>query len=806
MKIFSLRLVGLAVAALIFYPTLIFAAPADTSPYYTDPVNSYVQDQVSNDMSSLNSFLCFLGGVAPHLMVNQGDYLALVDMNSCESSGSGSQSSNQGIQYLTVQANSSRSSNSSPMKSKIWLESIVGGGTLRYPMYITATQAPSRNYPYGIFRFDYCFTGTLGSVALNCTDRVGFIEGSRTGLAYYTSSKNNDGTYDEVILGLDATSSSNSGHGIVVKNHDNSLTSDVTLFAYSDAYFYRDDGSLAAGAAGQCFSRSLRNAEESAWRYGLYYADTGARFEHSSGFPIEYLHTDGVTYNGYISYYGLSLSVTPPNGATINQISYNTNPPTKTAYKLLQTAGKLVKYSTNYKTLANLNKIPIWYYSRSAMPINTIAGSATPTISVTPANKYIEVYWDDTVGNKYFVVSAVYNSTTYNMEPLTVPGYLTNTAIAGDAAGSGVNGWSQLVGGNFSIKGTAFAALNSTKSATSVITQSQDVVYPKDFAAITASGGLKCIGDCPTSSTINSFTPNFWATFSALNNYSYTLDVASGNMLDATNAAVANTIDSTSRYTGRLVTNTDILYIGTQKSCASVSCSQSDVDLLSNRLDTGGNPVPYSYYVWQTSTNYWDQMAFLYTGTDTTNTVNFYAPLPVKFTVPNSTKYGTLAGSTTILQYDSFGSLWGIPNKCTDIRDNTDCVHSALLTATVGTCLIGTTYDPACSSAITPYASQRWTPSFSIPFSLTEGYVTADIDQLPLIAKDTQLLVKALDKEARLAKVNKNICTVLGLAEPAKLNKLASYADWINPEATVGTKTVLSPVPAPRVIHGVKQY
>lgn len=788
MKSHLFHLIRLALGALIVFPTIVLAAPSASSPYYTDPVSSYVQDQVSNDMRQLNTLLCFLGGVAPQLMVNQGDYIALVDMNSCESSGSGSQNNNQGIEYYAVQANSTRSSNSSPMKSKIWLEFLEGSYTLYYPMYVTASQAPSKFYPYGIFRMDYCLTATFASTTVKCEDFVGFIEGSKTGLSYYTSSKNNDGTYDEVALQLSASSSSNSGSGIVVKSNNNSgvFETTATLFAYSDSYFYRDDGS--SSTSGQCFTRSLKNADESAWRYGLYYADTGERFEHQSGFPIEYLHTDGVTYNGYISYYGLSMSVTPSNGATINKISYDTNPPTKTAYNLLKTAGKLVKYSTNFnKTLADLNKLPIWYYSRSAMTINTISGSTTPTVTVTPVNQYIEVYWDDSVGKKYFVVSGIYNPVTYNLEPLAVPGYLANLAIVTDAGGSGVNGWSQLVGGYFSIKGTAFAALDTTLSATPVISQSQDVVYPKDFAAITAAGGLKCTGDCPTNATISSYNPDFWATSFALNNHNYALDAASGNLLDEAGLAVANTT-STTKYTGRLITGDDVNYITTfqKTACVSVPCyGQSDVDLLSNRLDGSGNPVPYSYYVWQSSTDYRDQMAFLYTGSDTTNTVNFYSPLLVKYTVPNTTKYGTLAGSTATLEYDSFGSLWGIPNKCIDITNNTDCVFS------------GTP---------TPSANQRWTPNFSIPFSLTEGYVTADIDQLPLISKGTQLLVKALDKEVRLAKVNNNICIVLGLSEPARIPKLASYADWINPEATVGTKTVLNPVPAPRVIHGVKQY
>lgn len=786
MKSLSIYLFKFSVIFLAAFPAFTLAAPPATAPYYADTVNSYVQDQVSQDMESMNNLLCFLGGVAPHLMVNEGDYIALIDMNSCNSSGSGSQSSNTGIEYFAVQANSSRASNSTPMVSKIWYEVPRSGFTFKVPIYTTASVAPSKLYPYGVFRMDYCvvYPGVV------CGDNVGFIDASRNGLSYYTSNTKSDGTYSEVALGLSASSSSNSGSGIVVKSNNSNgvFTDTATLFAYSDSYFYRDDGSLTGGASGQCFSRSLKNASESAWRYGLYYADTGLRFDHESGFPIEYLHTDGVNYNGYISYYGLSMSVMPPNGAVLNKISYNTNPPTKTPYKLLKTAGKLLKYSTNYKSLADLNKIPIWYYSRTGMSISPLIGTnTTPTQTITPANKYIEIYWDDT--NKYFVVSSIQGSTG-NMEQLKVPGYLLNSALVVDAGGSGINGWSQLLGGSFSIKGTEFATLtDGTPSNMIVITQTQDVVYPKDFAAITEAGGLKCTGDCPTSATIRNFISNYWATSSTLNNYNYILDVTSGNLNDATNAAVAN-IDTTVQQTGRLITNADITYILTQKpglSCASVPCSQSDVDLLSNRLDTSGNPVPYSYYVWQTSSNYWDQMAFLYTGTDTTNTVNFYAPLPVKYTVPNTSKYGTLAGSSTILQYDQFGSLWGIPNKCVDIRTNVDCIF------------------PAPSPSV-EQAYYRWTPSFSIPFSLTEGVVTADIDQLPLISKGTQLLVKALDKEVRLANASKNICIALGLANPAYLQKLASYGDWLNPEAKVGTKAVLSPVPAPRVIHGVKQY
>lgn len=772
MKAHPLHLFRLALAALIVFPTFAFAVPLSTSPYYTDAVNSYVQDQVSQDMSQLNGFLCLMSAMAPNLMVNSGDYIALIDQNSCfNNGGSGGRGNNTGADYMSVQVNSSRASNTAPMLTKIWFDF----PNMVVPMYTAASQAPSKTLPYGVFRMDYCVKQPTDA---NCDRQKGYIDAAKSGLAFYTSQQNSGTTdFNELALQLSASSSANSGSGVVVKNNITSgtITTTATVFAYSPDYFYRDDGTVNNA---QCFSRSTKFAEESAWRYGLYDASTGDRFNHLSGFPIEYTDisvTPNITYNGYISYYGISMQVDVPTGSTVNQITYNTNPPTKTPYTLLKSGGKLTKYTTITKKLSDLHKLPIWYYALSTIPV--AGGSIT---SMSPST-YYEIYWNDTA--KQFFVSGKYNSTTNNMEPLTTPGSVLNSAmVAADINGWGLSGWSQLVGGQFNIKGSDFALLDTNKSNTQVITQTQDVVYPQDFAAINTAGGLKCIGDCPTAAQITTYnssggTPFVspgWGPFASPANYTYTLNASTGNLIDATNAAVTQTTASVI-YSGKLVTGTDMTAILTAKpSCAASPCySQSDVDLLTN-------PV---YYVWQTSSDSWSQMAFLSNGT---NTVTFYPPLPVNFAVPNVTKYGNEAGATVSLQYGEFGNLWGIPNKCIDITNNADCVFAPATSPTLST-------------------NQRWTPKFSIPFDTTIGVVTAGIAQ-GTIAKGTQFLVKALDKEIRLAKVPMNICLVLGLTQPVTVPKLASSADWSDPTPKIGDKPVLNPVPAPRVIHGVKQY
>lgn len=792
MKARLLRLFIFAVSTLIAYPAIALAPPSSTtSPYYTDVANSYVYDKVTEDMLFLNGFLCLMSGMAPNLMVNNGDYIALIDAESCFTSGSGGQSSNKGKQYFPVQVNASRESNSKPMIVKMWFD----GFDANVPLYASASQAPSKAFPYGIFRMDGC---VKLSTQQSCDGMLGYIDASKYGLAFYYLWKdtNTTGNFEELSLQLSSSSSANSGSGIVVTNSksNNVLTTNAILFAYSPDYFYRDDGTV-----NKCFNRSLNYAQESAWRYGLYDAVTGEHLTHLTGFPIEYTYTSannsgtgtvGTTYNGYISYYGLSMQygtskqVSVPTGATVNQIIYNgTNKPLTKPYTLINAGGKLTKYTTTTKTLSVLDKLPIWYwtYANTIPVLDGTLSTRTPTAGMLPST-YYEIHWDDAVGAKNFVVTG--ESVGGVMQPLATPSRVANSVMVTAANNYGLSGWSQLLGGSFTIKGTDFAVLASTltPSLTPVITQSQDVVYPQDFAAINTKGGLRCIGDCPTSTTANDFAGTGWGPFSVLDNQSYSLDPATGNLRDG--APVGSTpsgvpvVKTTSGaiYSGKLVTGTDMLLIkGIKPTCASAPCySQSDIDLLTN-------PV---YYVWQSSPDSWDQMAFL-TDQATNKQVTFYPPLPVSFAVPNTSTYGSLAGSTVTLQYGDFGDLWGIPNKCVDLTTNTDCVFS-----------------PAPSPTLS--ANQHWAPKFSIPFNTTEGFVTVGQAQGAIAAGN--YLVKALDKEIRLAEVPGVVCQALGLTKPITISKLPSSADWIDPRPLLGTKPVLNPIPAPQVIDGVKQY
>lgn len=759
---------GLAIVTLAAFPAIALAVPPSTSPYSTDVTNSYVQDQTSQVMGQLNSILCFMGAMGPDLMVNSGDangnYIALVDKNTCDAKGSGGQSNNTGAAYVPAVIHSARASNADPMLVKAWLKFEEQGTPQNISVYASASQAPSSTLPYGVFRMDYC-----GNAA-DCAVDKGYINATTSGLSFY-STYNHGPDSGSTALQLNA-SSSVAGSGAIHEIHSwgGGGTNDF-LFAYNSGYFVRNDG-----GADVCFDRSPANADESVWRYGLYDATTGARVTRNSGFPIEYT-VAGVTYNGYIGYYGLwTQGVGPASGDTVNQVTYSQSGAAKTPYTLLKTGGKLMKYTTAEKTLAGLHKVTFWYWAQNNVGVAMTAGSQ------------YELYWDNTAGQ--FMVSGK-QGTSYNMEPYAAPVAVANADMV-TANPWGIFGWSQMTGGQFGIKGNEFALLATNLGSVKVQTQTQDVVYPSQYAAIgdaTNGYGLKCINDCPavaliaasnasppTSST--PFANQGWSPVPETAFVSYTLNGTTGNLSDGANDVVSTATTGNNANgvrSGRMVTPADAAAMIAAKNAANMcggspctAFNQGDIDFL---------PVGSSYYVWETGGQPWNQLAIL--KDSNSNPVAFEAPLQVSFVVPSGAKYGSYQGATISLQYGGFGDLWGIPNECIDVTTNTACVFSG--------------------GSATPQQNQRWTSKFSIPFDTTNGVVTAN-------GGATTYYVKPLDKEIRLTKVNCADTAVGGLSTAGlSTTGLTSLAGgWSDPTATVGTKPTVTE--APRVIHGVKQY
>jgi hypothetical protein len=774
---FALKKMYMAVLPVLSIPVLMapafsYAAPAADSAYVTDPQYSHVEDETSKGIGQVNMITCIMSSMRPEALVNQGNYIALVDQAVCDpssrSSSSNAGSTNAGSQsanYMTATVNSSRASNSDPMIGKIWIDDTNEGGKALIFVRTAATAAPTPTNPYGIFRLDFCGRGiddNSGQLSPQC-GMQGYLEGGTTGLSYYQQEDKGNGL-STTALQLNATGTTTGSGKMSLDENDSGNISNATFaFAYNHDYFLRGNQQ-----GSQCFSRDAADPQTkfSVWRYGMYDANTGARVTRNSGFPIEYTATTGETYNGYLGYWGLSLPPEAANdlssGKTIQKVDYSGGQsPTKTAYTVVKVAGKLTKYTKQTRQLNQIDKIKF----------NVFVGNVTGFYSgATPFSQY-EVYWDDANGN--FKVTGVMNCGNNGCQTQTLPNEQAVSASFWASQG-GVQGYSQSLGGEvfIDLHGVS-GSINS--SAITVVYRTQDLVYPDAMAAL---GNLHCLSNCPTSATMasyfaqNSSDPSPFALFNNWNgvasgsivNYSSANALLRDGSAQAVTFTDSNALGSHPQYqsgvrSGRLFTDADL---------ASVQCD----DQSGNYCDYKVNTLQ-TYYVWETGANSWNQFAAVKDANN--NFVNFDAPLQVNYTVPNdAVRYGEYAGKSIVLQYGGYGELSGIPGYCVSPVDN-----SAV----------------SCNTQ-----NARYVPAFIIPAGAS------------VTTSSSSYLVKWLEREIRFARKDTNTdpTACAGLTLPTNSITLPTAAVLQDPSDSsltstyIGTKPVLTS--APRVIQGDVKY
>jgi len=758
---------ALAIAAAL--PMLAAAAPGTSSPYRTDPQHTFVEDATSRGINQVNMITCFMGSMKPAALVNQGNYLALVDKKKCDSqersssgnSGSDSSASN-APEYMNAIVNSSRASNDDPMRVKVWVEEEERDFKATIFVNVSATQAPSDTNPYGVFRMDYC---GKGEGMTQCMMR-GYLEGSADGLSYYETESGGPGGGETRALRLFNDWQAFAGTSGGLLQMSSGGQTQTYVFQYNDNYYLRADDN-----GSQCFSRDAQDPETgmSVWRYGLYDAETGERVTRNSGFPVDYTASDGKIYHGHMGYWGLWL---PPeagiaNGATLQRVQYNQDaPPTKTDYTLLKAEGRLMKYTKQTRTLASLDKLKF----------QTWVGDTTNFFAGAEPNRQYEMYWDDANG-----VFKVTGTIQCNDGPCQTSELPSEQAVQPSffAQMGGARGWSQSLGGELFIP--LAGVTGSVQSASiNAIYRVQDLVYPSEMPST-----LYCLRDCPTAASIGAFfadgssamSPfvstsfNAWGPRQASDAVSYTMDTTNAVMRDATGAAVTFTdrdaLQQRPQFqwgvrTGRLVS-----------SLAAAQCPQDNTQYCDFAIEHAD-----VFYQWETGPNQWNQFAALKDANG--QVVSFEAPLQVNYNVPTGAAYGAYAGKSIVLQYGGFGELWGIPGHCVSHVTNERV------------------------SCDTP--NSRYVPAFVIPFDEVLGRVSHN---------GTPLLAKWLDREIRFAKKDLSVCaaanlSVLNLPGSSVYPSLLPSANGLQNPADPNSSIYIGDKPtvtdAPRVIHGEVKY
>lgn len=728
------------------------AAPTAGSAYYTDTQYSHVEDATSRGIGQVNMIACIMSSMRPDALVNEGDYIALVDQGKCDpearSNTSNSGASGNGTQaadYMTAVVNSSRTSNDDPMRVKIWINEENDGQAATIFVNVSASEAPSASNPYGQFRLDFC--GAAAGMP-GCMMQ-GFLHGFDGGMNYYQHENEGDRESTVALRLTSVGTSSGSGMLDMLQTENNASQQQSFAFAYDDAHFLRGD---------QCFSRDASDPDTglSVWRYGLYDSATGARVTRNSGFPIEY-SASGVTYHGHLGYWGLSLPAAAQasltSGATVQKVDYSSGDnPTRTDYTVTMAGGKLYKYTKKTRSLHDLDQIAFTTY------VDDVTGFFS---GATPHTQY-EMYWDDTAGQ--FVVTANMHCDQNGCQSTSLAQTQTVSASFWTPRG-GIQGWSNSLGGELFIdlQNVSGAIVSS---AVTVTYRAQDMVYPSQMPAT-----LYCVRDCPSAASLASyFAPgsNDQSPFqaSSFNNWNpsasyatYATDADAAVLTSGGTPVVFTDKDAYQQRpqyqwgvrTGRLFENLADATCGSGVYC----------DHKVNELDV--------YYVWETGPNNWNQFAAVKDSNGAF--VQFDAPLQLNYTVPNGAHYGQYAGKSIVLQYGGFGDLWGIPGQCV----------SALTNEQV-----------SCDQE-----NARYVPEFVIPYDATLGQMSDGT---------TTYLAKWLDREIRFARKDLAECSALSV--PSSVT-LPTEADLQNPADSnsniyIGTPPTVTSLP--RVIHGEVKY
>ena len=724
---------------------LAIAAPPSTSPYVTDPQNLYVQDATAQGIGSLNMVLCVIGSMDPGDMVNAGPYVALVDMNKCQSSKGGSSASSAGAtNFANAVVNVTRTSNSDPMIAKVWLSMTEEGNSTNVFAYLSATASPAAAPPYGTFRMDYIGEKN-GSVGFN-----GYIDSTTPGVIKFLE----DGQQSSNTALAMSTTSTTSGSGTMfVGAGGGGGGGSVTFnFAYDPNYFHRSDGT-----DDECFDRSKANASLAVWQYGTYNANDGTRVDQvNPGFPVLATYS-GSSYYGFANYWGINfqgLAIpdgTPVSGLTVaDQRQGNT-----TAYALNKIGGKLTQWTQVSTTLDALSGIPFSYYG-------DLTGLTTGNPAITGASNWV-MQWNST-GANFTVVGIQTCSNNGCVTSAVSPVATVNSAAFSTIP---VSGFANSYGGNINIPATG----SPHAAGDAVFYYNQSTVIPG-----ATSLTLYCLSQCPTAAQLAAYSSTSASTpfangtdaqwFSApnsANTVAYTF--GDSGLLDGAGASVV--LEQTSQYPPGSQFGQNGIQTGwlVDSALTTANCPSG---MASGTVCEPASPT--TYYTWQTGPNQWNQSLWL---TTAGHVVPFDPPQNIAYTVPAGSAYGAYSGVPILLQFNGFGNLEGIPGSCVNPADNTaeDCSVN------------GASYVPMFSI---PDGTQMTLPSLS-------GQTTT-----PLLVKalNGQILLKSLGSGA--AQCSSMALSPLtlpsgGLHDPSS----STDSDYLGTMPTVTT--------APKVIDGVKQ-
>lgn len=604
-------------------PAVTFGANTD---YHQDEVSAHMWDVTTQPLNTINDILKSVAQTRADEFVNDGAYLALVEMVGDEDGGqadTGQSSSGQATELEPWIVNSTRASSTAPHITRVWIEQEEdfgpsGGGSITNTIHARAvvTAAPTTSNPNGQFKLDFgminqdddslMFRGTLATTPAS-TGKLGFtffeedvagLFGENTRVAVETS-------LDKTTGIAHMTAPNWSGGGSIEYS-----------VAYDEDYFLRSDGTTTKLLDRNSFDRNI-------WGYNLYYATDGTghtageRVKLNGGFPITF-DNQGTTDFGWADYWGI-WTPNPDalaNGATVTRELEGE----AIDYTVLRAPGKLIRVE------------------RQVLPLADMDGETFE-------------FWDWSTGDQFLIeythagtvfTKIAQRDNDWNWETLTPSEVLTINA------GEWYGFWSEGLGGNLDFVG----------GETDMTARTQEFVSGDDTifgggSALTLYALTQPLRAGMTANQVN-LDDVFMNDAPDVNTpYAYSFE-------KATRSLQYNSVD-VGLLPGAEPTQGNFMWgmqSGPMSTATPASLGLSDIWEMWS-LDT--------YYIYETGPNDWNQYSALIDGDGEPVT---YDP-PINFFYTHSTANdadgdSTHDGKKFMLNYGGDRNLWGIPGEDVD--------------------------------------------------------------------------------------------------------------------------------------------
>ena len=776
-------------------PFIVFSAVPSDSKYSTDGTNIFLEDPLNDATDQPNMILCFMGNVGVDLMLNQGNFKALVNEALCDQGGrtkSGPQSSDANAaagqsaqasapEYIEVVGNGSRVDNDSDMIGKVWVpmsEDMDQDGTAD-PMTIytntTVTASPSSSLPYGVFKMDY--TVLLDGSADNLMQ--GILQANAEGALVWIDSMQMMGNTITNKLYLQKTSAT-VGKGVIQwPKFEQSEVPNLYVYSFgydADTYCRSEiskNGQAASDDTVYCYDTRKAQGIREIFRYGLYDSTTGARHNLSQGgFPVTTTVT-GTKAFGFANFWGVHFPDTVIAALANGSVLTRDRGPNATgeSYTLSIGGMKLKKVTTAHVSLDSLD----------SLTMNTYFDSNN-TLGISASGEY-QFNYDKT--NDRFEITHARN---YNTQPptdskLDTAITFTRAQWLSEYPTQGKGGYIRGFGSVYITK-QAMTTPSSTTANEAVFLETEVNVKPADYPAT-----LYCVQNCFNAATVSAFltslsgTPLSYGPYTEAtyrqgsvdtsevitytkNNLNYQVSATDAiwpTLSTAQTDAIGGTDHRWGTRTGALVTD-----------LSSVACPADHTEFSGDEYCEWAlrNNNVSTFYRISSGYQRWDKKWLL---TDASgDIVDFSEPTPVYYQVPTGAAYGDYSAEEVGLDYNSFGSLHGFPGSC----------YNTSTGVFTDNCWTGSNWYP-------------WVSRFDIPVNETTGVVYTARGQT-----GTKYLVRQLEGVVYLAPVANPGNITLG---DASLLPTDSFTD-VGPNGGdnyIGAKPTVDG--SVSVIHGVKQ-